>query len=181
MVVESAGLGRWRAGALERELPDNAPLRVGEAVKFVHHDGADLLEVEVFRVEQAIEEDFCDDDEDSRVGVLAAVARDQPHVGRLESPTDGRGLHFAELLLGQRDQRGGVVGRLAGMQGFEEGGLGDDRLARAGRRANKDSLFGGKPGIEGVFLDRIGLERKLLQVTLEELFARGCRVGHGKC
>ena len=44
-----------------------------------------------------------------------------------------RCLHLVELLLGQGDERRGVVGDGAGVQRLEQGGLGDERLAGAGR------------------------------------------------
>ena len=84
-------------------------------------------------VQQAIEQDLGDDDQDAGVGIDAAVAGHQADVVGLKAPLDGRGLHLAELLLGQGDQRRGVVGRRAGVQGLEQGRLGDQRLAGAGR------------------------------------------------
>ena len=84
-------------------------------------------------MQEPIEQDLGDDDQDAGVGVDAAVAGDQADVLRREAPADGRGLHLLELLLGQGDQRRGVVGDGAGVQRLEQGGLGDQRLAGAGR------------------------------------------------
>ena len=44
------------------------------------------------------------------------------------------------------------------MQGLEQGGLGDERLAGAGRGADEDALLGGEPGEQGVFLHGVGRE-----------------------
>ena len=84
-------------------------------------------------MQQAIQEDFGHDDQHAGRRVLAAIAGDQADVVGMESPAHGRRLHLAEFLLGQGDQRRGVVGHLAGVQGLEQGRLGDERLARAGR------------------------------------------------
>ena len=84
-------------------------------------------------MQQPVEQNLRHDDEDRRVGIHAAVAGDQADVVRRKSPAHGGGLHLLELLLGQGDQRRGVVGPRAGVQGLEQGRLGDQRLARAGR------------------------------------------------
>ena len=84
-------------------------------------------------MKEAVEEDFGDDDEHAGGRVFAAVPGDQADVGRIESPAGGRGLHLAEFLFRQGDQRRGVIGGLARVQGLEQGRLGDERLARAGR------------------------------------------------
>ena len=123
-------MGRQHA---QGQLPDDAALRVGEVVELVHDDGRDVAEVEGLRVEQAVEQDLGDDDEDAGLGVDAAVAGDEADVVGLEAPAHGRLLHLVELLLGQRDERRGVIDDAAGVQGLEEGGLGDERLAGAGR------------------------------------------------
>ena len=83
----------------QRQLPDNPPLDIGEAVKLVHHHGADLVEVELVAVQQPVGEDLGHHDQDSRVGILAAIAGDQADVGCLESPLDGQLPHLAKLLL----------------------------------------------------------------------------------
>lgn len=64
----------------EGQLPDDATLGVGEAVELVHDDRGDLAEVEGGGVQQAIEQDFGDDDENARVGIDAAIAGDQADV-----------------------------------------------------------------------------------------------------
>src|SRR6266511_583445 len=43
----------------------------------------------------------------------------------LEAPANGARLHLLELLLGQGNEWGRVVGDLAGVQRLEQGGLGD--------------------------------------------------------
>ena len=40
---------------VEGQFPDDAALRVREAVEFVHHHGRDVLEAEAFRMQQAVE------------------------------------------------------------------------------------------------------------------------------
>ena len=116
----------------ERQFPDDAALRIGEVVKFVHDDGRDVVEIEALRMQQAIEQNLGDDDEDAGVGIDAAIAGDEADVVGLEAPTHGRVLHLLELLLGQRDERRGVIGDVAGVQCLEQRGLGDERLAGAG-------------------------------------------------
>ena len=108
-----------------------APLEIVETVEFVHHHGA-TFEKSKASVQQSVEEDFGDHDQDRGVGVLAAVAGHEANVVGMESPSGGQRLHLAELLLRQGDQRRGVVGRGASVQGLEQRGLGDERLARAG-------------------------------------------------
>ena len=61
-------------------------------------------------------------------------------------PDDGTRLHLAKLLFCQGDQRRGVISGRTSVQGFEEGGLGDERFAGAGRRADEHALLGGEPG-----------------------------------
>ena len=129
-------------------------------------------------MQQAVEEDLGDDDEDAGVGVDAAVAGDEPDVVGGEAPADGAGLHLLELLLGQGDERGGVVGDGAGVQRLEEPGLCDERLAGAGGGADEDALLGGEPGEQGVFLHRVGRVGELLEVFFEELVAREGVGGH---
>ena len=84
-------------------------------------------------VQQAIEQNLGDDDEDAGVGIDAAIAGDESDVVGLKAPAHGGRLHLLKFLFGQGDQRRGVVGDAAGVQRLEEGGLGDERLAGAGR------------------------------------------------
>ena len=164
----------------ERQFPDDAALRVGEAVELVHDDGRDAGEVERLRVQQAIEQDLGDDDEDAGVGIDAAIAGDEADVVGREAPADGGRLHLAELLLGQRDERRGVVGDGAGVQRLEQGGLGDERLAGAGRGADEDALLGGEPGEQGLFLHRVGRVGQLVEVAVGQFVAgREYRATHG--
>ena len=104
----------------------------------------------------------------------------RPDVVRMESPPHGRRLHLVELLLRQGDQRRGVVGRRAGVQGLEQRRLGDQRLARARRRADQYALFGREPGQQGLFLDRIGRVRELVEIARGQFVARKRLGGHGK-
>ena len=122
-------MGRQHA---ERQFPDDAALLVGEVVELVHDDGRDVVEIEALRMQQAIEQDFGHDDEDAGVGIDAAIAGDEADVVGLEAPAHGRFLHLVELLLGQGDERRGVINDAAGVQCLEESGLGDERFAGAG-------------------------------------------------
>ena len=127
--VAHRGREQQRADVLrqqaERQFPDDAPLGVVEAVELVHHHGADVVKSNRpsncnpprSRCSSRLKQDLGHDDQHPGVGVFAAVAGDQPHVVRLEAPADGGRLHLAELLLGQGDQRRGVVGRRAGRAG----------------------------------------------------------------
>ena len=128
-------------------------------------------------VQQPIQQNFGHDDQHAGVRVLAAVAGHQSHVFREEPPLDGRRLHFAELLLAQGDQRRGVVGDLAGVQRLEQRRLGDQRLARAGRRADHHPLLGREPRQQGLFLHRIRREGDLVEVAADKFVAGGNRVG----
>ena len=157
----------------ERQFPDDAALRVGEAVELVHDHGGDAREVEPVRVQQAIEQDLGDDDEDAGVRIDLAVAGDQADVVAGEAPPHGGRLHLLELLLGQGDQRGRVVGDAAGVQCFEEGGLGDQRLAGAGRGADQHALLRREPGQQGFFLHRVGRIRELVEVGGGQFVAGG--------
>src|SRR5262249_20183951 len=62
----------WQKG--EGEFPDDAALGFVEVVELVHDDGLDVREIEGFGVEEAVEEDFGDDDLHRGVGVDGAVA-----------------------------------------------------------------------------------------------------------
>ena len=131
------------------------------------------------RVQQAVQEDFGHHDQHAGRGVLAAIAGDQAHVVRMEPPAHGRRLHLAELLLRQGDERRGVVGGLTGVQGLEQRRLGDERLAGPGRRADQHPLLGREPRQQGLFLERVGREGKLIEISRRQLVARrwgGC--GH---
>jgi len=161
------------------QLPDDAALGVGEAVELVHDDTADVGEVEHLAaggaalVQQAVKEDFGHDDEDAGVGVDAAVAGDEADVVRGEAPADGTGLHLLELLLGERDEGRGVVGDGVGVQRLEEGGLGEECLAGAGRGADEGALLGAEPGQEGFFLDRVRGVGQLVEVQRDQFVAAG--------
>ena len=50
------------------------------------------------------------------------------------------------------------------MQRFEERGLGDQRLAGAGRRADQHALIGREPGEQRFFLHRIRRKRQLIEI-----------------
>ena len=104
-----------------------------------------LAKSKALGMQQPIEKDFRDDDENAGVGVDAAIAGDQADVFRAEPPADRAGLHLVKLLLGQGDERRGVVGDRAGVQGFEECRLSDQRLARSCGSADHDALLCGEP------------------------------------
>ena len=95
----------------------------------------------------------------------------------MKAPPHGGRLHLAELLLGQGDQRRGVVGRLAGVQGLEQGRLGDQRLAGAGRRADQHALLGREPRQQRLFLHRVRRERKLIEIEATQSVAAGSAAG----
>ena len=124
-------------------------------------------------VKQPIEQDFGHHHQHAGVRILAAIAGHQPHVLGLESPADGRRLHFAELLLRQGDERRGVVGRLAGVQGLEQGRLGDQRFAGAGGRADQHALVGREPGQQGLFLHGVWLVGELVEIAADQFIAAG--------
>ena len=154
------------------QFPDDAAFRIVEAVELVHHHGRGVLEIEL-AVQQAIEEDFGHDHEHGGGGVFAAIARHQADVAGLESPGDGAILHLVEFLFRQGDQRRGVIGLLAGVQRLEQGRLGDERLAGAGGRTDQHALVRGEPGQEGVFLDLVRLEGKLVEIAAGQFVAGG--------
>ena len=148
-------------------------------MELVHHHGADPVEVELLAVQQPVGQYLGHDHQDPRVGVFAAVAGHEADVGGLEAPLDGQLLHLAELLLGQGNQRGGVVGHLAGVQRLEQRGLGDERLAHARRRADQHPLLGREPAQQGLFLKRIRVVRDLVEVGRAQVVAGGGVGGHG--
>ena len=159
---------------VEREFPDDAALRVGEAVELVHHHGGHGGEIEPVLVQESVEQDLRDDHEHLRLGVDLAVAGDQSDGVSGEAPALRGGLHLVEFLLGQRDQRGRVVGDAARVEGLEEGRLRDQRFARAGRRADHHALVGGEPSQQRLLLHRIGRVGQLLEVPGRQFVA-----GHG--
>ena len=124
-------------------------------------------------VQQTVQEDFRHHDQHAGVGIFAAIAGHQAHVFGLESPADSRRLHFAELLLRQRDQRRGVVGRFAGVQGLEQGRLGNQRFAGAGGRADQHALVGREPGQQRLFLHLVRLVGKLVEIAADQFVTRG--------
>ncbi len=127
-------------------------------------------------VQQTVQEDFGHHDQHAGVGIFAAIAGHQAHVLGLESPADGRGLHFAELLFRQSDERRGIVGRFAGVQGLEQGRLGDERFAGAGGRADQHALFGREPRQQRLFLHRVRLVGELVEIAADQIVARGERI-----
>ena len=155
------------------EFPHDAPLAVIEGMELIHHDHADVGKVERFAVQQPVEQDFGHHDQDPSLRVLPAVAGDQPHVAGREPPLDGVGLHFAKFLFRQRDQGRGVVSDLARVQSFEQRGLGNQRLARAGRRTDQHPLLAREPGQEGLLLHRVRIVGDLVEVPVGEFIARG--------
>src|SRR4029079_15593986 len=69
------------------------------------------------------------------------------------------------------DERRGVVGASAGVQGFEQGRFGNQRLAGSRRGADEDALIGREVGQQSFFLHRIRREGKLIEVERGELIA----------
>ena len=61
------------------------------------------------------------------------------------------------------------------MQRLEQGGLGDERLAGAGRRTDEHALLGREPGEQRFFLHRIGRVGQLGEVLLGQVIATGDR------
>src|SRR5262249_51407241 len=112
------------------------------------------------------------DDENAGIRIDAAIAGDESDIFRLEPPAYGGSLHLLEFLFRQSDERRRVVGNGARVQRLEEGGLGDKRLAGAGRSADEHALLGGEPGEQGFFLHGIGRVRQLSQITLGQFIAR---------
>ncbi len=129
-------------------------------------------------VQQAIEQDFGDDDEDAGVGIDAAIAGDEADVVGLEAPAHGRLLHLVKLLFGQGDERRGVIDDAAGVQRLEESGLGDERLAGAGRAQTRTPCSAVNQASKSVFLDGIGRVRKLGEVAFGQVVARRHIGGH---
>ena len=161
----------------EREFPDDAPLGVGEAVEFIHHHGIDPVELFERALQQAVEENFGDHHQDGGLGVDPAVARHEADLLGSSSPADDTFGQLAEFLLGERDERRGVVHPPAGPQRFVDRRLGDQRFARARGGRDQDAFGRLEPGEQGPFLDRVGNERELLEVREGQLFAREPRVG----
>ena len=135
--------------------------------------------LEQIGAEQPVKENLGDDDQDLRVGVLAAVSGDQADVRLREAPELDLLAQLAELLFGQRDQRGGVVGALARFERLVEPRLGDDGLAHAGRGADQDPLIGIEPGEDRFFLERIRFERERIEVLQREGLPIGNLGGRG--
>ncbi len=129
----------------QRQLPHDTALPIGEVVKLVHHDGRDIGEVERRRVQQAVQQDFRHHDQHPRLRVDPPVAGDQPDVIGSEPPADGGLLHLLKLLLGQRDQRRGVVSHATGVQRLEQCGFGNQRFAGPRRCTHQNALLGREP------------------------------------
>ena len=183
----------------ERQLPHDASFGIGKAMELVHHDSANIGEIErgrrgaqmgifpvfsvnqilqmgavaVLAMQQTVQQNLGYHDQHAGVGILAAVAGHQSDVFRLKTPFDRGRLHFAKLLLAQRNQRRGVVRGLSCMQGLEQCRLGDQRLAGAGRCANQHPLVGRKPCQERLFLNLVRLERKLIEIATDKFVAGG--------
>src|SRR5207253_278575 len=92
-------------------------------MELVHDNGRNIAEIEFPLVEQAIEQDFSDDNQDARLRIDAAVARNEANIVPLEAPADSGGLHLVKFLLGQRDQRRGVIRDLTSEKRLEQGSL----------------------------------------------------------
>lgn len=147
-------------------------------MEFVHDDGGHVGEVEGFVVEQSVEQDFGDDDEHGGLRVDLAIAGDESDIVGVEAPPDGGGLHFGELLFGERDERGGVIGPRAGHQGFVERRFGDERLAGSGGGAHEHALFGREIGEQRLFLHRVRRIGELFQVCRRDPIPRPWSVIH---
>src|SRR5262249_55638081 len=83
--------------------------------------------------------------------------------------------HLLKLLLGQGDQGRGVVGDGAGVQRLEQGGLGDERLAGAGRGADQRALLGAEPREQGFFLYRVRRVGQVIEGQRSQGRTRGGR------
>ena len=113
-------------------LPDGAAEAVGEVVHLVHDDVGEVGEQVRVGVEH-VAQHLGRHDDDARAGVDVGVAGEQADLRR---PVLGDEL--LELLVAERLHRRGVEhlrARLA--HGQEDRELGDDRLARAGRRGDE--------------------------------------------
>ena len=149
----------------KREFPDDPTLRVVEIMELIHHDRLNVTKfIEFLRVEQPVEKDLGHNDQDLRVRVHFVISRHQPNIVLGKAPTDGRLAQLAEFLVRQRDQRCGVVHALAGLKGLVNGGLGDERLSRPGRRADQYALRRGKPRQKRLFLNRVKFIRDRFQI-----------------
>ncbi len=73
-----------------------------------------------------------------------------------------------EFLLGQGNERRGVIGLRAGVQRFEQSRLGDERLARSGRRAHHHPLLRPEPRQQRLFLHRVRRIGKLFEVAIQD-------------
>ena len=125
-------------------------------------------------VQQPVQEDFGHDDQHAGVGVFAAVAGHQAHVGRAGSPSLTAAVCISRNFCSrQGDQRRGVVGRGAGVQGLEQGRLGDQRLAGAGGRADQHALLGREPRQQRLLLHLVRLVGELVQVAAGKFVAGG--------
>lgn len=161
----------------QRQLPDDATLGIGEAVKLIHDHGRHLAEVKGLFVQEAIEQDLRNHDEDAGARIDFAIAGDQADIVRGETPADGEFLEFIELLLGERNEGRGVIGNRAGVQRLEQGGIRDHRFARARRSAEENALLGREPGEQRFLLHRIGSVGQLFEVTIRQFGPRWN--GHG--
>lgn len=72
-------------------------------------------------------------------------------------------MELAELLIGQRDQRRGVVETLPGVEGLEDGRLGDERLAHPRRDGDQQAALRLEPGQQGLLLERVQFVRDAVQ------------------
>ena len=147
-------------------------------MKLVHHNGEDLREIKCRGVQQPIEQDLRDDDQNPRLRIDAAVAGDEADVVGMKSPADGRFLQFLKFLFRQGNQGRGVVGGFAGVQGFEDGGFCNQRFTRSRRSAHQHAFFLLEPGQQRLFLNGVGLEGELVEVSRDEVIAGGGRCGH---
>ena len=97
-------------------------------------------------MQQAVEQDLGDDHQDPGVRIDFSIACHQTNIVRGKPPLDDCFPHFVVLLVGQRDQRRGVVGLLAQLQRLEHCSFGDQRFSGTRRGTDENSLLGRKPG-----------------------------------
>ncbi len=143
-------------------------------MELVHDDRKHILEGKVVGMQQSIQQDLGHDDENRGIGVHLAVPSDQSDVVCREAPPHRRLLQLSKLLLGERDQRRGVIGPAACPQRLVQRCLGNDSFPRPGRSTDQHPLLRREPREQSFFLYRVGIEFKLVQVFGDEIVPRRC-------
>ena len=156
----------------KRQFPDDSPLRLVKIVKLIHHHRADIRKIVSFGMKKPIEQHLGNHHFYGRVGIDGAMAGDKADALAIHSPALDGVLQLNQFLVGQGDERRGVIDMFSGAKPFENRRLGNKRFAGARRRRKQYSAITRGPGVQRFFLHRIRRVRQAFEIVENNLVAR---------